>query len=87
MITEGILNVFNSVIQFILNLLPSIPQMPSPIVVALNTIVSLISDTVGVISYIYTPVMLIFVFTLFIAVLAFDNIYKLAMWILHKIRG
>ena len=87
MITESILNAFNATVQFILSLLPNIPSFPTAVTDALDTIVQLISDTVGVIAYIYTPLILVFVFTLFVAVIAFDNIYKFVMWVLHKIRG
>lgn len=87
MITETILTVFNNVIEFILSGLPNIPEMPIGIQSGIDTITDLITDTIGVMSYIYTPVMMVFVFTLFVAVLAFDNLYKLALWVLHKIRG
>lgn len=87
MITEAILNGFLSVTQFLLDILPSVPEMPSGILFALDTITSLISETIGLLAYIYTPVLLVFVFTLFVAVLAFDNIYKLVLFVSHKIRG
>lgn len=87
MITEAILNGFQAVVQVLLFLLPNLPQMPVGIQSAMNMIVDLIGNTVGVISYIYTPVVLIFVFTLLLAILGFDFIYKFVMWVLHKVRG
>lgn len=87
MITEAIFNAFSIVIQTLLGLLPNIPNMPQPVTDSINTIIDLVGQTIGLISYIYTPIVLVFVFTLFIAVLFFDNIYKLVLWVYHKIRG
>jgi len=87
MITEAILNVFQFLIQGILFLLPNLPQMPGNIAGAMDSIVNTIGGTVGIISYIYTPPVFIFIFTFIVAILSFDSIYKLALWVLHKIRG
>ena len=87
MITESILNAFQSIVTFILSLLPNLPQMPSGISDASQGLVDSISQVIGVISYIYTPTMLVFVFTLLLAVLGFDLIYKFVLWVLHKVRG
>ena len=87
MITEAILNAFQSVVTFILTLLPNIPAMPTGISDAANGLINSIAQVIGVISYIYTPVMLVFVFTLLLAVLGFDLIYKFVLWVLHKVRG
>lgn len=87
MITEAILNGFQAVVQILLFLLPNLPAMPSGIQSAMQMIVDLIGNTVGVISYIYTPIVLIFIFTFILAILGFDFIYKFVLWVLHKIRG
>jgi hypothetical protein len=87
MITETILNIFQSAVTFLLGLLPNIPQMSDTIKDSTETIIDLIGDVVGVISYLYTPTILVLVFTLLVAVLSFDAIYKFILWVLHKIRG
>lgn len=87
MITEAILNGFYGVVTFILGLLPNLPQMPTVIANGTQSFVQTVSDTVGVVSYLYTPPLLIFSFVLFVAVLNFDAIYKLSLWIYHKVRG
>lgn len=87
MITEFILRGFQTAVSLVLGILPDIPSMPENISSAMNFVVGLIGDTVGVIAYIYTPPVFVFIFAFFLAILGFDMIYKLALWILHKIRG
>ena len=87
MIIQALLDFFQGAIKFLLNILPNIPQMPSGIQAGLNGITTTIGQVTGVIAYIYTPVILIFVFTAIVAVLSFDSVYKLVLWIWHKIRG
>jgi len=87
MITEFILAGFQTVVQILLFLLPSIPQMPGGIQAAMDMIRGLIADTVGLIAYIYTPPVLVFVFTFIVAILSFDFIYRFVLWVLHKVRG
>lgn len=87
MITEAILSGFYSVVTTILSLLPDIPQIPNEISNGLSMITSLIGQTVGTISYLYTPWVLIGVFTILIAIINFEMIYKLVLWVYHKIRG
>lgn len=87
MITEAILSIFTAIIEFLLNLLPNVPSMDSTILAGLNYIRDLIVGVVGLISYIESPLILIFAFTAILIVLNFDNIYKLAKWFYHLIRG
>lgn len=87
MIVEFILSAFQSVVTILLYLLPNIPSMTQGIQDSLANIVSLINQTVGLIAYIYTPVIFIFVFLAIIAILSFDSIYRFVLWVLHKVRG
>lgn len=87
MITQLILSAFYSLSVFIIGLFPSLPPMPQPITDGTNNILNIIGSTVGVISYIYTPFILITAFVLLLAVINFDVIYKLVLWIYHKVRG
>jgi len=87
MITQAILQGFYAVVTFILGLLPNIPQVPDNVRDATDSFVDTIGDVVGLISYLYTPTIFILVFTIIIAVINFDVIYKFALWVYHKIRG
>lgn len=87
MITEFILAGFQTVVQILLFLIPNIPSMPTGIADAMDMVVGMITSTVGVISYIYTPVVFIFIFTAVLAILGFDFIYKFVLWVLHKVKG
>lgn len=87
MITEAILSGFQAVVTILLGLLPSLPSIPDPVIEALDMFVDLIADVVGVISYLYTPTILVLVFTVLIAIINFEVIYKFVLWIYHKVRG
>lgn len=87
MITEAILNIFQTVVQALLFLLPNIPQISNDLLNGITAFTDTVVDVIGVISYLYTPAMLVFVITLFIAVLWFDNIYGFVLWLYHKVRG
>lgn len=87
MITQAILQGFYGLVTFILGLLPNIPNVPEEVQDATDYFVSIISDTVGLVSFLYTPPVLILVFTVFIAIINFEMIYKFALWVYHKIRG
>jgi len=87
MITEAILNGFYSVITFLLGLLPDIPQLSEDITNGLTTIIDIIGETVGAVAYLYTPPVLIAVFTIIIVIINFEIIYKFGLWVYHKLRG
>jgi len=87
MITETILQGFYSVITFILGLLPDLPDIPTEVQDAISGFTDIIGDVVGLISYLYTPTIFILVMTILIAVINFEVIYKLVLWVYHKIRG
>lgn len=87
MITEAILSGFQTVVTIVLSIIPNLPAMPGAIEDSLEYVVSLITDTVGVMAYIYTPVFLLFIFTMFLAIIGFDFVYKFVLWVLHKVRG
>lgn len=87
MITEFLLGVFYNFSTFIIGLFPNLPAMPAQITSGTNGVITIIGNTVGVISYIYTPFILTTVFVILIAIINFDVIYKLVLWIYHKIRG
>jgi len=87
MIVQAILQGFYSIMTFILSLLPDLPQVSDEIKDGTDYLISLISNTVGLISYLFTPPILILVFTVLIAIINFEMIYKFAMWLIHKIRG
>lgn len=87
MITEFILSGFQTIVNILLFLIPNIPAMPAGIESALAYVSTAIQQMVGVIAYIYTPVVFVFIFTVILAILGFDFIYKFVLWVLHKVKG
>jgi len=87
MILEAILNVFKNVITFLMSIFPSLPSFPDGILSSMDYVKNLITGSVGVISYLFTPVITIFIFTSILVIMNFDNVYKLVMWFMHKVRS
>jgi len=87
MITEFILSVLGAVPLLIFSILPDLPPFPSEITDGINDFVGMIGDVVGVISYLYTPTIFGIVLGLILAILTFEQVYHLALWVYKKIRG
>lgn len=87
MITEAILNVFRFTMDFLLSVVPSIPSFPSGILSSLTYLNTLVGSVVGFVAYLFTPTLTVFIFTSILVLLNFDNVYKLALWFWHKVRG
>jgi len=87
MITEAILNVIRSTVEFLLGLLPNIPQFPAGVLDGVGTITSSVGSVMGIIAYVFTPALLLFGLTSALVLLNFDNIFKAVLFFLHKIRG
>lgn len=87
MITQAVLYALNAVVTTLLGFLPSLPSFPDTVTSALSTINSIIIAPIHLISYLYTPLIAAFVFGLILVILNFDNIYKLVMFVMHKVRG
>lgn len=87
MIIEFILGGFKSVVEFMFGWLPSIPELPSVVIDGISWFNGSVAGVVGVVSWLYTPVFFGAIMMLMIAVLIFDPVYNLALWVWHKIRG
>lgn len=86
MIVEFILGALQTVVDFLFGWLPSIPSIPSDIMDGINTFTASVSDVVGLISYLYTPVVFGLVFGLLIAILLFDPILAFIKWVYHYVK-
>jgi hypothetical protein len=85
MIFTALLSVVTSVVVWILNLLPSLPDMPQEIVTAAEWMVSQLESVYGVLAAIYSPGLLSAIATSLIALLLFEQIYHLTMWVIRKL--
>lgn len=66
-------------------LMPDLPATPQILIDSTNLLVSLISNFVGLYKYMMTPALALVSIVLSIAILSFEPIYKVSMWILRKI--
>lgn len=85
MLIDWLLTAVQTLITSVFGILPSLPPMPDPIINAGNWFVATVGSIVGLLRYFYTPVFFDILMVLFIAFLAFEQIYHLTMWILKKI--
>lgn len=69
----------------VFTLMPDLPATPQILIDSTNLLVSLISNFVGLYKYTMTPALALVSIVLSIAILAFEPIYKVSMWILRKI--
>lgn len=86
MILESILSVVSFLVTFILNLLPSLPQVPESFSTTIDTVLSMIFDNGGaLISLFIRPETITIVVPILIILVNFEYIYKLIMWIVKKL--
>lgn len=85
MIVENLLKIVWFLLNFILNLLPDIPQMPDIITLSVSKVLDIIFSNVGLLG-VFVPLDLVKVIVpLFLIVYNFEKIYSVLMWIVRKI--
>lgn len=85
MIIEALLTVVWFILDFILNLLPNIPEMPSNVVSAITNVFNVIFNNVGLLG-IFVPLDIVKVLIpLWLVVDNFDKIYSIVFWVIKKI--
>lgn len=85
MIIESILNLGISFFGKVLDLLDTLPQIPSNILTAIDDFLDLIFDNLTVLNFFF-PVAYVAGFAVaMIAVINFEKIYSFIMWIVRKI--
>ena len=80
--------IFKSVViflEFVFGLLPSLPAMPKEIVEIFNGFVSYISGSIGIIKWLLSPALFNATIVLAIALLNFDYLFRLTMWLVRKL--
>lgn len=87
MIVQAILDIFKALIEFVLGLLPSIPSFSQSILDGIQYFTALVIGVVSLIAYLEGATLMVFVLTAIFILLNFDNLYKLALWFWHKVRG
>lgn len=85
MILLFLLNVFITVIEAIFGILPSVPATPDAIVSGGDWVINSIATVRSVLSLVYGDTLLIAIFVVVIGIFSFDSIYRLVMWVLHKL--
>jgi len=85
MIVEAIGNAIYALLITIFGWLPSLPPIPDAISSGGSFLVDLVDSGMGMLRYIYSPALVVAIFSLFIVLVAFDQIYWLVLWILRKI--
>lgn len=86
MIVEGILSVIKLLVSFVLNILPTIPDVPEVFSTSINQVLDLIfTNGANLIGLFIRPSTIVVVVPLLLVILNFEYIYKLVMWIVKKL--
>lgn len=85
MLVEGFCRLGLVVLNAVLNALDVLPDMPLPIVSAVNSFIDLIFQGISILNF-FIPVSYLGAFVLIaIAVENFEKIYSFVMWVLRKV--
>jgi len=85
MIIEFVLSVVAGFVKAVFGILPNIPPMPAWVDTSLDTVIDVVIGGVGLVSYLYSPQIFIFVLTTSLVVLNFEHVYHAAMWVIRKL--
>lgn len=85
MIIEFLFSLILELFNFILEILPDIPNMPEDLTNALNNYTQLIFDNSSVVSFFLPMNIVKIAIPLVIVIINFDYIYNAVIWILKKI--
>lgn len=85
MIVEFLMSVISALVQGVLGLIPSIPAMPGWVDTAADYLLNSLAGVVGILVYLYTSQLFLFVLTTFVVIIGFEHLYHLAMWIIRKL--
>lgn len=87
MILQAILTALQFTVEFLLAIVPNIPSFGEDILDGMEYFTDLVAGVIGLVAYLESPAILVFAFTAMLVLLNFDNVYKLVLWFLHKVRG
>lgn len=85
MIVQYILSAISAVIRFAFSILPNLPQAPTWLETTLDAFVSTIVSGIGIVSYIITPQIFIFVCLTSLLIINFEYVYHLVLWVIKKL--
>jgi hypothetical protein len=84
MIVEFVINTIVTLVKLIFGWI-NLPSLPSVITDAFSYVLSMVSDVSGLLHYIFSTPLFIAIVGVVVAVLAFDQLYHLTMWIVRKL--
>lgn len=85
MITQFLLNIIYTVLQFVFNLVPNLPAMPQVIQDFGTYLTSLVSQFSQLAVYIYGSTLFVAIVTIAIALLLFDQVWMIVKFVVAKI--
>lgn len=85
MIIQGLLELIIFMIEFIFNLIPNIPPMPSSISNTLSHVTDIITSNLGLMEVAIRPSTIQIILPLLIVILNLEHIWNFTWWIMKKI--
>ena len=83
-IINNLLNFLYFIMDFLFGWI-NIPQMPNELINSINTFIDLIFDNLTLLGFFIRPITLKILIPLIIFVFNFKYIYKVVIWLIHKI--
>lgn len=85
MIPQFFLSVIGGFVKLVFSILPDVPAMPMWVSDSLDAFMTVVLDGVALVSYLYSPLILAFIFTTAVVIINFEYLYRSTMWIVHKL--
>jgi hypothetical protein len=85
MILEAIISALTGMLKLIFGIFPDLPDIPTAVSDGGDWAVDTIGGAMGFMTVLYSAPLLVAIVVLLVALLAFDQIYWLVLWVLKKI--
>lgn len=85
MIITNILHILFTWFDTIASGLPTLPAIPSAVSSGGTWIIDTIGGVISILNFIYSPTLLAAIVVIAVALLAFDTVYNVIMWVIRKV--
>lgn len=85
MILELLLSAIKGLLNLVVSLLPSLPELPDAFTGNLDTIFEFLRSSLGLFYFFIRPSTVMLALPISLAIVNFEHIYRFSMWIIRKI--
>lgn len=85
MIVQAIIALYFLAVKTVLDILPDVPATPQPVTDGADWVIDTVASVASVLQVVYTPALLTALIFCILALISFERIYYLILWVLKKI--